>query len=52
MFVTLPIHFSTIDQVVFSQGTTTRLLMACAMGGVVGLEREWRHKARACAPTC
>ena len=29
----------------FSQGTTTRLLMACAMGGVVGLEREWRHKA-------
>ena len=22
-----------------------RLLMACAMGGVVGLEREWRHKA-------
>jgi putative Mg2+ transporter-C (MgtC) family protein len=45
MFVTLPIHYSTIDQVVFSQGTTTRLLMACAMGGVVGLEREWRHKA-------
>ena len=29
----------------FSQGTTTRLLMACAMGGVVGMEREWRHKA-------
>jgi putative Mg2+ transporter-C (MgtC) family protein len=45
MFVNLPIHYSTIDQVVFSQGTTTRLLMACAMGGVVGLEREWRHKA-------
>jgi len=22
-----------------------RLLMACAMGGIVGLEREWRHKA-------
>jgi putative Mg2+ transporter-C (MgtC) family protein len=42
---TLPIHFSTIEQVVFSQGTTTRLLMACAMGGIVGLEREWRHKA-------
>jgi putative Mg2+ transporter-C (MgtC) family protein len=29
----------------FSQGTTTRLLMACGMGGVIGLEREWRHKA-------
>jgi putative Mg2+ transporter-C (MgtC) family protein len=45
MLVTLPIHFSTIEQVAYSQGTTTRLLMACAMGGVVGLERESRHKA-------
>lgn len=23
---------------------TKRLLMACALGGVIGLEREWRHK--------
>jgi putative Mg2+ transporter-C (MgtC) family protein len=45
MLATLPIHYSTIDQMLFSQGTTTRLLMACAMGGAVGLEREWRHKA-------
>jgi putative Mg2+ transporter-C (MgtC) family protein len=45
MLMTLPLHFSTIEQMAFSQGTTTRLLMACAMGGVVGLEREWRHKA-------
>jgi len=45
MIATLPIHFSTIEQLAFSQGTTTRLLMALAMGGVVGLEREWRHKA-------
>ena len=45
MLVTLPIHFSTFEQVAFSQGTTTRMLMACAMGGVVGMEREWRHKA-------
>jgi len=45
MIATLPTHFSTIEQVAFSQGTTTRLLMACAMGGVVGMEREWRHKA-------
>src|SRR6201996_3492103 len=22
-----------------------RLLVACALGGVIGLEREWRHKA-------
>jgi putative Mg2+ transporter-C (MgtC) family protein len=45
MIATLPTHFSTIEQMAFSQGTTTRLLMACAMGGVIGLEREWRHKA-------
>jgi len=45
MFVTLPTHFTALDQLSFSQGTTTRLLMACAMGGVVGFEREWRHKA-------
>jgi putative Mg2+ transporter-C (MgtC) family protein len=45
MIVTLPMHFTTIEQLAFSQGTVTRLLMACAMGGVVGLERESRHKA-------
>ncbi len=43
--MTLPLQYSTLDQMVFSQGTTTRLLMACAMGAIVGLEREWRHKA-------
>jgi putative Mg2+ transporter-C (MgtC) family protein len=45
MLATLPTHFTTIEQVDFLQGTTTRLLMACAMGAVVGMEREWRHKA-------
>jgi len=29
---------------VISAASTKRLLMACAMGGVIGLEREWRHK--------
>jgi putative Mg2+ transporter-C (MgtC) family protein len=38
-------HFSQIDQELLSKGTVTRLLMACAMGGIIGLEREWRHKA-------
>ena len=38
-------HFSRIDQMLMSQGMTTRLLMACAMGGLIGIEREWRHKA-------
>jgi putative Mg2+ transporter-C (MgtC) family protein len=45
MVVTLPIHFSAIEQLGFSQSTTTRLLMAFAMGGIIGVEREWRHKA-------
>jgi putative Mg2+ transporter-C (MgtC) family protein len=38
------LHFSTLEQVILSQASATRLLMACAMGGLVGLEREWRHK--------
>jgi putative Mg2+ transporter-C (MgtC) family protein len=37
-------HFSSMEQMLLSQASTTRLLMACAMGGVIGLEREWRHK--------
>jgi putative Mg2+ transporter-C (MgtC) family protein len=45
MIATLPIHFSTLEQITFLQGTTTRMLMACAMGGIIGIEREWRHKA-------
>lgn len=38
-------HFSQIDQELLSTGTATRLLTACLLGGVVGLERELRHKA-------
>jgi putative Mg2+ transporter-C (MgtC) family protein len=45
MIVNLPTHFSTIEQLAFSQGTILRMLMACAMGAAVGWEREWRHKA-------
>jgi putative Mg2+ transporter-C (MgtC) family protein len=45
MFVTLPTQFSTFEQMALSQGAIARLLMACAMGGIVGMEREWRHKA-------
>jgi len=37
--------FSQLDQMLLSSGTATRLLMACGMGGLIGLEREWRHKA-------
>jgi putative Mg2+ transporter-C (MgtC) family protein len=47
MMMLLPtgFHFSQIDQELLSTGTATRLLMACAMGGLIGIEREWRHKA-------
>lgn len=45
MLAELPIHFTTLDQMLFSQGTITRLLMACGMGAIIGAEREWRHKA-------
>jgi len=38
-------HFSQLDQMLLSTGTTMRLLAACVLGGAVGLEREWRHKA-------
>lgn len=43
--IDVPIHVSTIEQMNLTQSTTARLLMACAMGAVVGLEREQRHKA-------
>lgn len=45
MILTLPIHFSTIEQMAFSRGTTARMVMACATGAVIGMERERRHKA-------
>jgi len=45
MTANLPTEFSANQQLGFLQGTITRMLMACAMGAVVGWEREWRHKA-------
>ena len=38
-------HFSNLDQLLLSTGTATRLLSACLLGGIVGLEREMRNKA-------
>jgi putative Mg2+ transporter-C (MgtC) family protein len=38
-------HFSQLDQMLLSTGTATRLITASLLGGVIGLEREWRHKA-------
>jgi putative Mg2+ transporter-C (MgtC) family protein len=38
-------RFSQIDQELLSTGTAARLLTACLLGGIVGIERERRHKA-------
>jgi putative Mg2+ transporter-C (MgtC) family protein len=38
------LHVTAWDQVLLSWPSVRRLLMACAMGGLVGLERERRHK--------
>ena len=38
-------QFSNLDQMLLSTGTVTRLLTASVLGGLIGLEREWRHKA-------
>jgi putative Mg2+ transporter-C (MgtC) family protein len=38
------IHFSTLEQLILSGPSLKRLLMSCAMGGAVGIEREFRHK--------
>jgi putative Mg2+ transporter-C (MgtC) family protein len=45
MYVQSSFHFSQIDQELLSTGTAARLLTACLLGGLIGLEREWRHKA-------
>ena len=45
MLVPSSFHFSQIDQELLSTGTAARLITACMLGGVIGLEREWRHKA-------
>jgi putative Mg2+ transporter-C (MgtC) family protein len=45
MIAPVTLHFSNLDQMLLSTGTATRLLTASVLGGCIGLEREWRHKA-------
>jgi putative Mg2+ transporter-C (MgtC) family protein len=45
MYIQSSYHFSQIEQQLLSTGTTARLLTACLLGGIIGFEREWRHKA-------
>src|SRR5436305_12704293 len=44
MFLQSHYNFSSFEQMALSGMATKRLLMACAMGGAVGVEREYRHK--------
>ena len=37
-------HFNSFEQVTFSSDAVRRLLAACALGGLVGVEREYRQK--------
>jgi putative Mg2+ transporter-C (MgtC) family protein len=40
-----PFHFDPLQQMIVVNGAIGRLLMACLLGGIVGLEREASHKA-------
>jgi putative Mg2+ transporter-C (MgtC) family protein len=44
MLAPYSIHFSQLEQLGLSMPTITRLLTACALGGAIGMEREWKHK--------
>jgi putative Mg2+ transporter-C (MgtC) family protein len=37
-------HVNFLDQLLLSGAVWRRLLVASALGGLIGLEREWRHK--------
>jgi putative Mg2+ transporter-C (MgtC) family protein len=39
-----PSHVLSVAHLVLTADASKRMVMACAMGGAVGLEREWRHK--------
>jgi putative Mg2+ transporter-C (MgtC) family protein len=39
-----PSHLISIAHLLLTADSSKRLVMACVMGGAVGLEREWRHK--------
>ena len=44
MVLPVPAHVSALEHLLFSTSASKRLLMACALGGAIGIERELRHK--------
>jgi putative Mg2+ transporter-C (MgtC) family protein len=50
MFLTLyePVrsfHFNNLEQMLLASGVSRRLLMACLLGGAIGIEREYHRKS-------
>src|ERR1700678_1228280 len=41
----LPLSFNWLEQMVVANGAGIRLLMACTLGGLIGLVRELNHKS-------
>jgi len=44
-FVAQPFNFGTLEQKLVSNEAVFRLLVACALGAVVGIEREWKAQS-------
>ena len=40
-----PFSFNWLEQMVVANGAIGRLLLACGLGGAIGLERELKHKS-------
>lgn len=45
MLVALPTSFTMLEQTIVGNEAVSRLLLACLLGGLVGLEREAKHRA-------
>lgn len=44
-YLAQPFHFDRLQQLVVADGAVGRLVVACMLGGIVGLEREVKRKA-------
>ena len=44
-FLTQPFNFSALEQNLVSNAAVFRLLVACVLGGSIGLEREWKGQS-------
>jgi putative Mg2+ transporter-C (MgtC) family protein len=44
MVVASQVHIFSVAHLLLTADSSKRLLAACALGGIIGVEREWRHK--------